>query len=324
MLFFIFLLPFTKCCCATEITDIPRKHLGPNEDEQYFRHQYEQSEERNQQHLYFLDENPSMNCNQELLSGNFSITSPNYPTRYGRNMDCVYRIRKSSPDVCELWVSFVNFKLENDPQCRYDYVEVGGQRYCGYGPPTGTTIQLPFDKAEITIGFHSDGTISDHGFHLAGYQKTGCSEYYAEKIREMTYPPKVARQNCTEDKSSKTFSIKSPNYPENYGHDMECLYKIRKFSPNVCQLRLTFVDFHLEKELHRCAYDYLEVQGQRYCGQGPGDVIQLDFKNQEILIRFHSDESTEETGFYITGQQKTNCSSSSKPRRANRSRLRSL
>lgn len=238
------------------------------------------------------------NCSREISSELFFINSPNYPEYYNHNMNCNYTLKKFS-SACKLQLTFVDFHLENSTNCNYDYLEINGTKYCGKGPGRDIWIKFQGEKIQETITFHSDNTVSYHGFYIVGQQfRTGCTKNSTTKIGE---------DYCNEEKSSEIFFLRSPHYPGNYSDYMDCIYRIRKFSPLVCELRLSFVMLHLEKH-DICGYDYFEVYGKRYCGnKGPDGIQRFKFKDQEMNITFHSDSSNTYRGFYVIGHQVTDC-----------------
>lgn len=61
--------------------------------------------------------------------------------------------------------------------------------------------------------------------------------------------------------------MRSPGYPRQYSHNLECRYTVIRASPDVCELQLVIQGFSVEDG--SCMFDYLEVQGQRLCGSLP-------------------------------------------------------
>lgn len=75
---------------------------------------------------------PPPSCDAEFSSSEFRLRSINYPSNYDNNLNCRLRIQKTYPKVCELELMFNSFDVEDDAGCRYDYLEIGGQRLCGF------------------------------------------------------------------------------------------------------------------------------------------------------------------------------------------------
>ena len=69
------------------------------------------------------------------------------------------------------------------------------------------------------------------------------------------------------------FEVKSPYYPSYYPPNADCLYSIRRISPNICKLRLRFIDFDLKGDYKECTGDSLEVSASKICGRLPNNTI---------------------------------------------------
>lgn len=53
-----------------------------------------------------------------------------------------------------------------------------------------------------------------------------------------------------------------------------------------------------------CLRDYVEIDGQRYCGDQTGLVLRIPFISLPVIeMRFHSDSSVQATGFNIRVRQ---------------------
>lgn len=65
---------------------------------------------------------------------------------------------------------------------------------------------------------------------------------------------------CGGTLTSPTGSFTSPNYPETYGHNAVCTYKITVSRGS--KIQLVLVDLELE-ESSECRFDYIEVRD--YC-----------------------------------------------------------
>ena len=89
--------------------------------------------------------------------------------------------------------------------------------------------------------------------------------------------------------------VQSPNYPDDYDNNVDCVIEIRLSEGEVVSLEL--LSFHLQ-EIGMVCDDYLEIKdGLRICGT----YNQTTFKSSSntMQIRFHSDESTTNKGFRI-------------------------
>jgi hypothetical protein len=105
---------------------------------------------------------------------------------------------------------------------------------------------------------------------------------------------------CTLDSSGDCF--RSPNYPSNYGSNQTCTITAHE------AVTLSVTSFDVEAEY--CYFDYLRVNGGRYCGNtgGPSGVQVAAGAN----ITWTSDDAYFFSGFEICGAFPPN---SSEPRR---------
>jgi len=87
--------------------------------------------------------------------------------------------------------------------------------------------------------------------------------------------------------------FRSPNYPSYYDIDQQCTITVTAHE----QVMLSVVAFDLEAE-SSCYWDYLTVNGVRYCGtSGPDSVLVAP----DQTITFYSDEVIPRSGFEICG-----------------------
>lgn len=97
--------------------------------------------------------------------------------------------------------------------------------------------------------------------------------------------------------------ITSPDYPENYPNNAECLWVIQATSDSV--IKLVFVDFQMENS-EQCNFDYVAIFDgptmghtllSHYCGNiKPPDVVS---STHELLVVFKSDFNIAGRGFKI-------------------------
>ncbi|XP_006731231.2 suppressor of tumorigenicity 14 protein [Leptonychotes weddellii] len=91
-----------------------------------------------------------------------------------------------------------------------------------------------------------------------------------------------------------TFS--SPYYPGHYPPNVNCTWDIEV--PNNQNVKVLFKLFYLvEPNIPpgSCPKDYVEVNGEKYCGERPQFVVTS--RSSRITVRFHSDQSHTDTGF---------------------------
>lgn len=94
-----------------------------------------------------------------------TISSPNYPNNYLRDLECVWILKSSVGNRISL--NFINFELEEEEFCNEDYVEVREQDsvgpilgiFCGSNLPKNVTT-----GSSLWIKFRSNSIGSAKGF----------------------------------------------------------------------------------------------------------------------------------------------------------------
>lgn len=77
-----------------------------------------------------------LNCLPKFFNQkSFSITSPGYRNRnYPCSIQCNYYVRRSSPTVCAIQLTFDEFKVEHSTQCTKDNLQIKNLKLCGQIP----------------------------------------------------------------------------------------------------------------------------------------------------------------------------------------------
>uniref|UniRef100_A0A1I8PUZ9 Cubilin n=1 Tax=Stomoxys calcitrans TaxID=35570 RepID=A0A1I8PUZ9_STOCA len=129
----------------------------------------------------FVNASYEFQTNSQDCGGSFdwlygAIKSPNWPSSYGADLQCVWIITAPLGSKIELKVQ--NFTLE--PDCAGDFLEIrNGQfsnspligRYCG----DQITTRIPSFGNSLYLKFTSDSSVEGRGFHLNWQQtQTGC------------------------------------------------------------------------------------------------------------------------------------------------------
>lgn len=114
------------------------------------------------------------------------------------------------------------------------YVIIIYFRYCGNTKPPDLMTQ----ERTLTILFHTDSSISMDGFTA-------------------TYVFADVTKVCGGRYSKPNGIIRSPNYPEYYSNNKDCVWIIQ--AQNRHRITLTINHFALEKHMN-CAFDYLEIR----------------------------------------------------------------
>ncbi|XP_071443305.1 cubilin [Hetaerina americana] len=228
--------------------------------------------------------NASSICGGTYYSIIGMLVSSGYPNNYRNDMDCTWVI--NVPFGQQIKLNVTNFKLEASSHCSYDFLEIrnGGQatsplvgRYCG----ANITRQITSLGNQILIHFVTDSSISDAGFKITwDGTSTGCGGIL----------------------TGATGSIQSPNYPQSYGRNAECVWKV--IVSKGSKISVVFADLNLE-ETSSCEFDYIEI---RDGADIRGDLLGLLCKDHplpilsssnQLWIRFRSDATNQGRGFHL-------------------------
>ncbi|KAI5139524.1 Cub Domain-Containing Protein 2 [Manis pentadactyla] len=211
--------------------------------------------------------------------------SPEYPNNYPNNMECRWVVRTTGPTTVKL--VFVDFQVEGNEECTFDYVAVlggpgpaHGHHYCGSTRPP-TLVSLGH---ELQVVFKSDFNIGGRGFK-AYYYSGGCQEVYT-----------AVRGNFS-----------SPQYPHSYPNNIRCHWTIRQ--PPGYRVKVFFLDLELEgpNSLTRtCDFDHLAAfdgasEEAPLLGSWCGHHLPppITSRHNQLLLLLHTDRSTTRRGFSV-------------------------
>uniref|UniRef100_A0A672HTS6 Cubilin (intrinsic factor-cobalamin receptor) n=1 Tax=Salarias fasciatus TaxID=181472 RepID=A0A672HTS6_SALFA len=224
-------------------------------------------------------------CGGELNATYGNIKSPGYPGNYPPDRDCYWTV-SVEPGLL-ITFSFGTLSLEDHPNCTHDFLEIRDGllpadpvvgRYCSTAspPPLQTTGPAAW------LHFHSDHSVSNQGFHI-------------------TYATSPSDSGCGGTFTDSEGVLISPNWPNNYAHNRQCIYVIRL--PEGEKVALNFTDMNLQSHAS-CSLDYVEVRDGnaetdpligRYCGSlVPAPVHS---SSNSLWIGFRSDSSVSHAGF---------------------------
>ncbi|CAG9816798.1 unnamed protein product [Phaedon cochleariae] len=232
-------------------------------------------------------------CGGILNSPTGSIISPHYPEPYSRNTECLWKIITSAGS--RIQVIFSDINLEKHATCSADYVQL----FDGITINSNSLGKFCYEVVEpvkstenkMLVKFRSDIAFQGRGFQL--HYTTVCKN------------------------TVKGFQgvIESPNFPNEYSQDEDCLWEIVVSNRN--KINITFSHFELERSLtfanNSCLFDYVEIRYAeeaeeyeeerpyttygRYCGdENPGH---LSLNSDHVQIHFVSDKLLLGTGFRL-------------------------
>ncbi|XP_032960426.1 CUB and sushi domain-containing protein 1 [Rhinolophus ferrumequinum] len=278
-------------------------------------------------------------CGSNLRGPSGVITSPNYPVQYEDNAQCVWVITSSDPDKV-IKLAFEEFELERgyDTLTVGDAGKVGDARTVLY-VLTGSSVPdlIVSMSNQMWLHLQSDDSIASPGFK-AVYQeieKGGCGDpgvpAYGQRTGSsflhgdtLTFECQAAFElvgerviTCQQNnqwsgnKPSCVFScffnftassgiILSPNYPEEYGNNMNCVWLI--LSEPGTRVHLIFNDFDVEPQFDFLAIKDDGISDVTVLGTFSGNDVpaQLASSGHVVRLEFQSDHSTTGRGFNIT------------------------
>ncbi|KAF7212586.1 CUB and sushi domain-containing protein 1 isoform X2 [Nothobranchius furzeri] len=278
-------------------------------------------------------------CGSNLRGPKGVITSPNYPVQYENNAHCVWVITAmDSEKVIKL--SFEEFDLERgyDTLTVGDGGKIGDTRRVLY-VLTGTSVpdlivslsnqmwlHLQSDDTIGSAGFKAiyeeidRGSCGDPGVPVFGrrsgdrFQHGDVLTFFCQSAFELVGEKTITCQHNNQwsgNKPSCVFScffnftapsgtVLSPNYPEEYGNNLNCVWLI--ISEPGSRIHLFFSDFDLEPQ-----FDWLVVKDEGLSepatfGTFSGkDVPSQIASNGHIMrLEFQSDHSNTGKGFNIS------------------------
>ena len=109
-----------------------------------------------------------ISCNTLVRDFFGVLKSPNYPSNYSPNKQCIYTLRRPAGHVCKVELSMRSFDLSQDSagRCNADYIELpDGQRICGHRKDT---ISLGYKQTSdyLILKFRSDYSTAANGFNI--------------------------------------------------------------------------------------------------------------------------------------------------------------
>ncbi|KAM4028087.1 cubilin isoform 1-T1 [Anomaloglossus baeobatrachus] len=221
-------------------------------------------------------------CGGTMTTPEGAINSPGYPNVYPHGVNCMWII--SVPPGNLIRLTFSTFNLEHSHSCQYDYLEIYDNatntkigRYCGSSIPPSITSS---DRT-MAVLLVTDSSTAVEGFSA-------------------NYVSLNASMACSATYTEATGVFSSPNYPNGYPTQRECVYIISA-EANM-QIKLNFTNFSLESSSD-CANDFVEIRDGgyetspllgRFCNERPPVIIS---HSNKLWVKFRSDSAFTDSGF---------------------------
>ncbi|TSL04261.1 Suppressor of tumorigenicity 14 protein [Bagarius yarrelli] len=212
------------------------------------------------------------------------IKSPGFPDSYAANTYFEWQLRADPNHILQL--EFTVIDLEND--CNNDFIRV----YDSLVPNENQVIaeECGHYTHNEQLMFLSSGnvmlvTLVTNGEH----HFPGFSAKYSQVPAEI--------RGCGGKLTGMKGTFTSPGFPSSYPPRTNCVWNIKV--PEGKHIIINFSRFSLTDPGQRpdsCTKDYLEVNGNRICGEKSKD-LQLIIKTNETDIKFFSDMSYVDKGF---------------------------
>ncbi|XP_013375174.1 PREDICTED: CUB and sushi domain-containing protein 2 isoform X4 [Chinchilla lanigera] len=236
-------------------------------------------------------------CGGTLRGQSGIISSPHFPSEYHNNADCTWTILAELGDTIAL--VFIDFQLEDG----YDFLEVTGTEGSSLWF-TGASLPAPVisSKNWLRLHFTSDGNHRQRGFS-AQYQVKKQIELKSRGVKLM--PSKDNSQktsvfSCFFNFTSPSGIVLSPNYPEDYGNHLHCVWLI--LARPESRIHLAFNDIDVEPQ-----FDFLVIKDGATAeapvlGTFSGNQLPTSITSSGHVARleFQTDHSTGKRGFNIT------------------------
>uniref|UniRef100_A0A3Q2QHC0 CUB and Sushi multiple domains 3 n=1 Tax=Fundulus heteroclitus TaxID=8078 RepID=A0A3Q2QHC0_FUNHE len=278
-------------------------------------------------------------CGSNLQGPSGTFTSPNFPIQYESNAQCVWIITASNPNKV-IQINFEEFDLEiaYDTLTIGDGGEVGDpttilQVLSGSFVPDLIVsmthqmwLHLQSDESVGSIGFKinykeidkescgdpgtplygvregdsfSNGGIlrfeCQFGFELIGEKTISCQDnnQWSANIPICIFP-------CMSNFTAPSGTVLSPDYPEGYGNNMNCVWLIQ--SDPGSRIHLAFNDFDLEAPYDSLTVKDGETNDAPVIGRfsGAESPSHLTSNTNTLRLEFQADHSMSGRGFNIT------------------------
>ncbi|KAH8417139.1 hypothetical protein KR222_004379 [Zaprionus bogoriensis] len=275
-------------------------------------------------------------CGGVIEYPNGTITSPSFPEKYPLLKECIWEI--IAPAKHKISLNFTHFDLEGtahqQSDCGYDSVTIYSKlpenrlkrigTFCGSAiPPTATS-----DSNALRVEFHSDKSVQRTGFAAVFFtdidecamNNGGCQHECRNTIGSYMcfchngYSLHENGHDCKEGECKYEISgsfgnIYSPNYPDNYPPNADCVWHFSTTPGH--RIKLIFNEFTVESH-QECAYDNVaiydgESELSSLLGRFCGDKIPypISSSTNQLYMVLKTDKNKQMNGF--TAMHSTSC-----------------
>ncbi|XP_017085480.2 dorsal-ventral patterning protein tolloid [Drosophila eugracilis] len=275
-------------------------------------------------------------CGGVIEYPNGTITSPSFPEMYPLLKECIWEI--VAPPKHRISLNFTHFDLEGtahqQSDCGYDsvtvYSKLGENRlkrigtFCGSTiPPTATS-----ESNALRLEFHSDKSIQRSGFAAVFFtdidecavNNGGCQHECRNTIGSyicMCHNGYSMHENghdckegeCKYEISAPFGTIFSPNYPDSYPPNADCVWHFITTPGH--RIKLIFNEFDVESH-QECTYDNVAVydgesESSSVLGRFCGDKIPFPISStsNQMYMVLKTDKNKQKNGF--TASHSTAC-----------------
>ncbi|XP_017142281.1 dorsal-ventral patterning protein tolloid isoform X1 [Drosophila miranda] len=267
-------------------------------------------------------------CGGVIDYPNGTINSPSFPEMYPILKECVWEI--VAPPKHKISLNFTHFDLEGtaaqQSDCGYDSVTIYSKftdnrvkrigTYCGSAiPPTATS-----DSNALRVEFHSDKSIQRSGFAAVFFtdidecavNNGGCQHECRNTIGSYIclchngYSLHENGHDCKEGEckyeiSASFGTIYSPNYPDSYPPNADCVWHFITTPGH--RIKLIFNEFNIESH-QECTYDNVaiydgESEASSVLGRFCGDKIPFPISSttNQMYMVLKTDKNKQLNGF---------------------------
>ncbi|XP_030376137.1 dorsal-ventral patterning protein tolloid [Scaptodrosophila lebanonensis] len=275
-------------------------------------------------------------CGGVIEYPNGTITSPSFPDMYPVLKECIWEI--VAPPKHKISLNFTHFDLEGtshqQSDCGYDSVTIYSKltenrlkrigTFCGSAiPPTATS-----ESNALRVEFHSDKSIQRSGFAAVFFtdidecavNNGGCQHECRNTIGSYIcfchngYSLHENGHDCKEGEckyeiSASFGTIYSPNYPDSYPPNADCVWHFSTTPGH--RIKLIFNEFNVESH-QECTYDNVAVydgesEASSILGRFCGDKIPYPISSttNQLYMVLKTDKNKQLNGF--TAIHSTSC-----------------